>query len=292
MKMKVFPSDKADRAPATRSGLFASASLVRRVEAAEAHTLASIVSTPGAAEAWVSPVAGGVALFRSHGSPFNKVVGLGFEPLPDAELAQIEQGYAARRAPAQFEVATYAEPALTNSLIARGYQLTGFEIVLARALDEPLAPSPENVKVRCAEARERERWIEVLVDGGLVPAAGETPPQHDAFDRAAIEGAYKDMSGSAAVVPWLALLDDHIVCGAGLAVHDGIAQLCGAATLPAFRRRGVQNALLTARLTAARANGCELAVVTTQPGSKSQQNAQRVGFSPLYARAIWVRERS
>jgi hypothetical protein len=42
--------------------------------------------------------------------------------------------------------------------------------------------------------------------------------------------------------------------------------------------------LLEHRLAAAAAAGCSLAVVTTQPGSKSQQNAQRRGFALLYAR--------
>ena len=32
--------------------------------------------------------------------------------------------------------------------------------------------------------------------------------------------------------------------------------------------------------------GCDLAVVTTLPGSKSQQNVQRHGFALLYTRAI------
>ena len=32
-------------------------------------------------------------------------------------------------------------------------------------------------------------------------------------------------------------------------------------------------------------------MVTTQPGSKSQQNVQRQGFELVYARAVLVRER-
>ena len=35
--------------------------------------------------------------------------------------------------------------------------------------------------------------------------------------------------------------------------------------------------------------GPDLAVVTTQPGSKSQENVQRRGFALLYSRAILVR---
>ena len=52
---------------------------------------------------------------------------------------------------------------------------------------------------------------------------------------------------------------------------------------------GVQSALLATRLADAAGQGCEIAVVTTQPGSKSQQNVQRQGFELLYTRAILVR---
>ena len=65
---------------------------------------------------------------------------------------------------------------------------------------------------------------------------------------------------------------------------------CVNATLPRFRRRGVQTALLRARLAAAADARCDVGVVVTQPGSKSQQNVQRQGFGLVYARAILVRE--
>jgi hypothetical protein len=72
------------------------------------------------------------------------------------------------------------------------------------------------------------------------------------------------------------------------AVPCGVAQLTGAATVPAHRRHGVQTALLAARLADAARTGCDIAVVTTQPGSKSQQNVQRQGFDLLYTRAVLV----
>jgi hypothetical protein len=52
----------------------------------------------------------------------------------------------------------------------------------------------------------------------------------------------------------------------------------------------VHTALLSARLADAAASGCDVAVITTQPGSKSQQNAQRQGFDLLYARAVLVKQ--
>ncbi len=76
---------------------------------------------------------------------------------------------------------------------------------------------------------------------------------------------------------------------AGGVASEGVAQMGGAATLPEHRRHGVQGALLVARLEAARRAGCDVAVVTTQPGSKSQENVQRQGFELLYTRAVLVR---
>lgn len=69
---------------------------------------------------------------------------------------------------------------------------------------------------------------------------------------------------------------------------SGVLQLTGAATVPAHRRQGVQTALLAARLADGAATHCDVAVITTQPGSKSQENAQRQGFDLLYSRAILV----
>jgi hypothetical protein len=44
------------------------------------------------------------------------------------------------------------------------------------------------------------------------------------------------------------------------------------------------------RLADAATAGCGIAVVTTQPESKSQQNVQRQGFDLLYTRAILVKQ--
>jgi GNAT superfamily N-acetyltransferase len=77
--------------------------------------------------------------------------------------------------------------------------------------------------------------------------------------------------------------------GGSLRIVDGLAQLAGASTLPPHRRRGVQSALMRARLVEAAHAGCDLAVVTTEPASKSQENVQRAGFALLYVRAVLVR---
>jgi len=65
--------------------------------------------------------------------------------------------------------------------------------------------------------------------------------------------------------------------------------LFGASTLPAFRNRGVQTALLKQRLARAAAENCDLAVCIAAPGSSSQRNVVRLGFSVLYTRVKFER---
>jgi GNAT superfamily N-acetyltransferase len=90
-------------------------------------------------------------------------------------------------------------------------------------------------------------------------------------------------------IRYAALRGGIIAGGASFRPAEGIAQFTGAATAPAHRRRGIQTALLSARLADAAAAGCDIAVVTTQPGSRSQQNVQRQGFDLLYTRAVLVK---
>jgi GNAT superfamily N-acetyltransferase len=76
----------------------------------------------------------------------------------------------------------------------------------------------------------------------------------------------------------VAVMDGRAVGSASVIVLGSTAVLGGAATLPVFRRRGVQQALIKARLALAARAGCELAVVTADPGSSSGRNAERTGF--------------
>ena len=88
---------------------------------------------------------------------------------------------------------------------------------------------------------------------------------------------------------FLARTDGRVVGGATLAVRGRIAGLFGASTLPGFRGRGVQTALLEARLRRAWELGCELAMSLARPGSASERNITRQGFQTLYTRAKFER---
>lgn len=69
---------------------------------------------------------------------------------------------------------------------------------------------------------------------------------------------------------------------------DRIASLTLAATAPAFRRKGLQTALLLRRMHEAHKANCELVVAQAAFGSSSQNNMERVGLQMAWTRAVWA----
>ena len=69
-----------------------------------------------------------------------------------------------------------------------------------------------------------------------------------------------------------------------------IFALCGAGTLAEYRGRGLQTALLRARMASAIEAGCEYAVVVTNGGSASQRNAERLGFRVAYSKVTVIKQ--
>ena len=230
-----------------------------------------------------------MASFAEPDSPFNKVVGLGFDGVPSAaELDVIEKAFADQGAPTQVELAHLAESAIGELLSDRGYRLESFENVLGLALDgDQERVTPPGIEVRRSTADELDAWIAVVADASTYQDT-QGLPWHDEFPREAIENAERDFA-AAGGIRYAAFRDGVLAGGADFRITEGIAQLAGAATAPAHRRHGVQSALVAARLADARAAGCDVAVIITQPGSKSQENAQRRGFDLLYTRATLVK---
>jgi GNAT superfamily N-acetyltransferase len=147
--------------------------------------------------------------------------------------------------------------------------------------------TPTELEVRRSGNNEFDAWLDVVVNGFAHPDQ-QGVPSHEDFPHDVIRQAERDYA-AVGVARYVALRQGVIVGGASLATVNGIAQLAGAATAPPHRRHGVHTALLAIRLAEAATAGCDIAVVTAQPGSKSQQNVQNHGFDLLYTRAILVK---
>ncbi|MBH0775521.1 GNAT family N-acetyltransferase [Nocardia bovistercoris] len=276
-------------------GFFAGTDVVGRIEAAERTLIeegARAARARAPHEPVISlPIGGGSAVWAGPGSPLNKVVatGLGAD-WDEGELVAVEKAFAERNSPVQFEVSTAADPAVVNHLSNRGYVTIGFENVLGIPLTQArtTAPAVDGIAIEPVAPEDFDTWVQVVVDGFATPDT-QGVASHEEFPREVVERAERDIGATSGFRAVLARSGAGPVGGAGLRLTEGIAQLCGAATLPHHRRRGVQAALLATRLDTARNAGCDLAVVTTLPGSRSQHNVQRLGFQLLYARAILVR---
>ena len=278
--------------------MFATATLAARIERAECSMLSDLAtSMPRIPPEGIvlQPIGGGIASYTGANSPTNKLAGLGFAPPPTPdELDDVERAFATRGAPLQAEVSSLAHPDVLKRLAGRGYALIGFENVLGLPLTASTAAIADDPQVHISRVHRRDaemskRWMETVIDGFLHPDTFDGPPSHESFAREEMERFFNDTFVAESFERYLARRDDREAGAASLRLQEGIAQLAGAATLPAHRRKGVQTALLRYRLREAARRGCDVAVVTTQPGSKSTENVQRFGFSILYVRAIMVR---
>lgn len=277
--------------------MFSSTELAARIERAEAGLSADIGRSVRAREPYgdvfVEEVGGGVAVYTGPASPMNKMIGVGFDGVPDqARLGEIEELFRIRDAPLQAEVSILADPAFAATLSHRGYILENFENVLGRPIgDADGAALPEGaIEIRPMEAAEDpERWLDAAITGfqHADEQGVKAPPLPGSREQ--IEQAMRPFMNVPGFRRYCAYVDGELAGVATLRLSDGLAQLCGAATLPAYRRRGVQSMLLRRRLADAYEGGCEIALMTTQPGSKSQENGCRQGFMLLYTRAILVK---
>jgi GNAT superfamily N-acetyltransferase len=70
-----------------------------------------------------------------------------------------------------------------------------------------------------------------------------------------------------------------------------VALVNGSGVRAAFRRRGIQGALIRARLERARELGCDVATSGTLPGTASRRNMERHGFHVAYPKLVLLRDR-
>ena len=195
-------------------------------------------------------------------------------------LPAVEHAFARHDEPVRFEVATLADPVVFRVLTERNYRLIGFENVVAKTL------APSEVAHPAEAMRDFDEWRDVTI-GGFLNGDG-TGAQGHVVSRAEIEQVFDDVRDAPGYQRYIIRMDGRAVAAASMRIDGDIVVLAGAATLPAFRRRGAQSRLLATRLRDAHAQGARLAVMTCWPGSQSQANAMRQGFSLLYARAVLV----
>ena len=263
--------------------LFSDLALSRRLERAEGHSSAQYAAArrrvfPASGAEWME-CAGAFVVFDGADSPVTQAFALGlFDELTADTLDIVERFFRDRRAPVQLEISPFVGTAALELLAGRGYRPIEISSVLYRELDHPPALSDPDIHVRVAGPEGGAQWNEISTR-----AWSHDYPQYGDFFRqnSAIVNAREHS--------FCFLAEFRGVPGAAgaLSLHEGVALFAGAATVPELRSRGLQNALLQARLGFAFERGCDLAMMVAETGSRSQRNAERQGFRIAYTRIKW-----
>jgi GNAT superfamily N-acetyltransferase len=257
--------------------------IARRVERKQATAVVALAMES-------APLADGWMVFAGVGSYVNKSCGYGYDrEVTGAELDAMVDFFSSRGVEPKAELSPFAPVALLQGLAERGFVLREFETVLYRPLlaGEDLGRlsrgAPPGLRIERIDPADDAavRTFVELSGSGFVP---EGESLSEMFLALGIKGARNPASDS--FVAWL----DGVAVGAGgCETSEGLTSLYGTSVLPAYRRRGIQQALIAARLARGLERGSDLACIMSGPGIPTERNAMRLGFLMAYSRAVLVK---
>jgi GNAT superfamily N-acetyltransferase len=265
--------------------VFADLHLAQRLESAEGHACRAFAEArahldPARGAAWIE-CAGAWAVFDGIDSPVTQSFRLGMFEEPGAEsMERIERFFFDRGAAVMHEVSPLAGVATIDLLCARGYRPMEISSVLYQPIGQgvKLPSDSGRIKVRVTGPEEAALWSAISAEGW----AHDHPEFRELMEQFGALVAAREQS-----VCFLAELDGKPGAAGVLSLHEGVALFGGASTVPEMRQRGLQSALLKARMRYALEQGCDLAMMVTEAGSQSQRNAERTGFHIAYTRTKW-----
>lgn len=217
-------------------------------------------------------VAGGTAAFTGAGSPLTTVKGAG-APLTPADIGRLESffgGHGATRV--TIEMAPWPDADYRQLLFAHGYVVAGREDVVVATCR---AWHPTSWRPQAMPAADWCDLTRTVLDAAPASETGR------------LLGAAAGLGGSALI----GVHDgDRWVAAAQSVTYGDVVIFGNDATLPAARRRGVQAALIGARL--AEVPMGAHAVAEVAPASGSERNYLRGGFRVLYTRETFAKSLS
>lgn len=206
--------------------------------------------------------------------------GLGFQgPLADEDFQAVLAS--ADRVGPRFRVVVcpYADASVARRFVSAGFVVDGFRTVLVRSLRdlETLAPTaklaPEVEIRRVRGAADLDRFTDVVSRGFNTGA----PP------REVDQRMTHIVHSSPGATLYLALVNGTPAGGGRIDCAGGVGFMLGGSVLPEYRRRGLHQALILARMRAAAENGCDIVTIGSLAGGATERNAQRLGYEVAYS---------
>ncbi|MEA3318564.1 MAG: GNAT family N-acetyltransferase [Bacillota bacterium] len=211
------------------------------------------------------------------GPSFNTVKGISGENVED--LDDIVEFYSSRGIPPRFEVTPgNASIDLFRKLNTMGFFQSGFHTVLYRPLstEEP-AGGDTAIQIEEISLENFDIFGELYTKGFGMPVAFKDY----------VTANNKVLAESDNWTFYLARLGVEPVGIAVLFIKNDVATLAASATVPEFRNKGVQTALIQKRMQQAANAGCRYLVGQAAFGSVSQKNMERAGLRIAYTNAVW-----
>jgi GNAT superfamily N-acetyltransferase len=237
-------------------------------------------------------ICGGHMIFAGPKSPIGRAVGMGFNgPVTAADLDRLEGFYRSHSVPAQLDLCPLSDPSLLELVKERNYGILELNNVRYLRIAEfagdttPVEPEP-NVLPPGVEIRRTTKEEAKVLSSIVARSFFEDGNVPEGFDD--LLTPMYEFPGS---IAYVAMVDGEPAgAAAGLIIPEHqIVALFGAGTLPPFRGRGIQTALLRTRIQAAAEAGCEYAVIVTLGGTTSERNSVRLGFQCAYSKATVIR---
>ncbi|KTD10711.1 putative Acetyltransferase, GNAT family [Legionella gratiana] len=218
---------------------------------------------------------GGAACFSGFDSYLSQVVGWGFNTSLKqfkTEIECIEHFYRnLNHSRVDIELCPFVGNELAVFLSQRGYCISELNNVSALDLKtyQPADFDKNALMIKEIESDEISEWAAQVALGFGAPEA---------------QDQFIHYAQSTGVSVFAAYDNEVIVAGATIAIHGDFCDLGVTSTLPGYRGKGLQKKLLLARLNFAKQHHLAWATVTTEPGSISDENVQKIGFHCAYTR--------
>ncbi|ARU61120.1 hypothetical protein CBW65_08810 [Tumebacillus avium] len=212
---------------------------------------------------------------------FNKVIGL-----TEADvhlLPEILEFYAAYDVVCRVKTnPVLATPNLLAALTEHGFVVEEFATSSMYGLaTEEIPPLPDGITVQKLTIEEIEQFAELYTQAmGLAPERAASLAHNNRLI-AANNSDYHYYIAAADGVP---------ASVAMMFLHDGMGSFCAAATLPEYRGRGLQQALIYQRIQDAARMGCDLVVGQAAYNSSSQRNMLRSGMGVAFSDLVFIKQ--
>ncbi|HVA27386.1 MAG TPA: hypothetical protein VNF68_04360 [Candidatus Baltobacteraceae bacterium] len=219
-------------------------------------------------------IGGGIAVFAGIDSPLSEGTGIGlWESAGEAEAEALVCFYRDRAAPARVRVSPHADLRFVRGLAARGCVPISYENMMVADLTSLEASRDARVQAMGDELAWSRASASAFADGAPITDADMGVPM------------------MLCTIPDVTALEirvnSEVVATGCMDVNGEVAGFFAASTLPAYRGKGFQGALIRDRIARGLERGARIGRVTTRPTTASEQNFRRIGFVPLYTSTVW-----